>query len=357
MRAVLFGLALASLVSCRDGGPASPASPDPASGPVSTTAVEETPETTFYVSPKGSDVADGRSPATALRTVQRAVELAGGGARVTLLPGAYVEEVAIESRDFGEHPLVLAGEPGAVLDGERRLAIGLQVVDSRGLVVRDLELRNFTDMGINVAFSTSVVLRNLRVHGNGFRSRDPELEGEGFGVNVDGSNDVVIEENEVFANGPFPEIRAAGVFGTGINTYGNNDAVIRRNEVHHNVGGGILVEDSARIVVEENDVYANDLDNSAFQYWDGGLWLDGGSDVVVRGNRFHENLGPGILVSDEEGQRPTGYVLDSNESRENYFGIFIFGFGVCPFPGADVLRLVDNDFSGNSRLDVWCEER
>jgi parallel beta-helix repeat protein len=107
--------------------------------------------------------------------------------------------------------------------------------------------------------------------------------------------------------------------------------------------------------VEDNRVDGNDLDASRFEWWDGGIWLDGGGDVLVRNNQFVNNLGPGIQVSDEDLQSPTGYRLENNTSSGNYFGIYIWNFGECPYPDEDVLTRSGNDFTRNSRQDVWCE--
>jgi hypothetical protein len=46
--------------------------------------------------------------------------------------------------------------------------------------------------------------------------------------------------------------------------------VIRRNHVYDNIGGGMLVEDSFDITVEDSLVEGNDLDASRFEWWDGG---------------------------------------------------------------------------------------
>lgn len=143
--------------------------------------------------------------------------------------------------------------------------------------------------------------------------------------------------------------------GTEINAYGISNSVIRNNRSYDNRGGGILVEDSVQVVVDSNEIYSNDLDVTADEWWDGGIWLDGGRNVTVRNNVFRDNLGPGIQISDEDRQSPTGYVLENNRSNGNYFGIYIWNFGTTGFPPDSVLRLVGNDFSGNSRQDVWIQ--
>ncbi len=91
------------------------------------------------------------------------------------------------------------------------------------------------------------------------------------------------------------------------------------------------------------------------EWWDGGLWVDGGKDVTVRNNIFRDNLGPGIEISDEDDQSPSGYVLENNTSIGNYFGIFIWNFGTDDWPKSSIIKRFGNKFTDNSRQDVWVE--
>lgn len=104
---------------------------------------------------------------------------------------------------------------------------------------------------------------------------------------------------------------------------------------------------------ENNEAYGNDLDASVDEWWDGALWLDGGKNVIIRNNYFHDNLGPGIEISDEDFQNPTGYVLENNRSINNYYGIFIWNFGTNDWPDESIIKRSGNDFSENSIKDVW----
>ena len=127
------------------------------------------------------------------------------------------------------------------------------------------------------------------------------------------------------------------------------------NTSTRNTGGGILVEDSADVLVENNTISDNDLDASIDEWWDGGIWVDGGHDITLRGNTITDNLGPGIEISDEDNQQPYGYLLENNTVTGNYYGIYIWNFTDEGMPGDDVLRMVNNDITGNTRQDVWIE--
>ena len=221
----------------------------------------------------------------------------------------------------------------------------------RHVTFEHLTLRDYTDIGLVVMLSDHITVNNVTVHDNGFAPTIGWVEG--YGMHLDESSNLRIENNDVYRNGPSP--RPFNTAGTSINGYGMRQSVIRNNRSYANNGGGILVEDLIDILVESNQITDNDLDVSADDWWDGGIWLDGGRDVTLRGNIIQNNLGPGIEVSDEDIQRPAGYVLEGNVSTGNYFGIYIWNFGTTEFPPEDVMRLSGNDFSGNSRQDIWID--
>lgn len=327
-----------------------PVSPDNSLPPTPTV------QNAVFVSVSGHDGNDGRSRENAVRTIQRALALIKAGDTILVTSGVYNQQVEIRNRDSSV-PVRIQGEAGAILDGGRQLRFGIRIRDSADVQVSFLEIANYSDSGIAAWYSNRVEFKNLRVHDNGFRNQSSWSDGEGYGIDIQGCRNVLVEGNEAYANGPEPAIRNRGIMGTGINTWGNHDIVIRSNRSHHNIGGGILVEDSTQVLVVSNIVSDNDVDVSAFDWWDAGIWLDGGSDVIIRDNVFTGNLGPGIQISNEEGANPRGYVVEGNTSTRNYFGILMRDFGVCPFPSENILRLNNNNFTGNTRKDIFCQPR
>jgi parallel beta-helix repeat protein len=307
---------------------------------------------TYYVSPQGDDGAGGGTPETAFRTLARALTALQAGDTLSIAAGTYEESLRATLRGAAGSPITLRGDGGTpVLSGGRRLDNGLRLEESAHVVVDNLEIEGYTDIGLTVVLGSDIVLRRLRVHNNGFQPRSAWVEG--YGMHLDESSNLTVEDCDVYANGPAP--RSPIEVGTGINGFALRDSVIRKNRSYANNGGGILVEDSFGVLVEGNEVYGNDLDVSADGWWDGGIWLDGGGDVTISNNVFRDNLGPGIQISDEDRQNPAGYVLEGNVSTGNYYGIFIWNFGGSGFPPASVLRRSGNAISGNARLDVWIE--
>ena len=100
--------------------------------------------------------------------------------------------------------------------GREELATGPGGEGCTGLIVENLEVRNYTDMGIGVYQSTELDIRNLVVHTNGSGVWLESWEIEGYGIAVDESQGCIVEGNNVYEDGPRPG--PWGVLGTGINT-------------------------------------------------------------------------------------------------------------------------------------------
>ena len=320
-------MALASAVACDGGGDESPVGPSdvtvvtPGPAPAPTAPPTTTDQAnSLYVSPTGSDTADGRTSQTALETLARALQIVQPGETVRLLPDVYVESMEVTLRGMPGRPITITGEGGVpVLSENRQLRTGLWCEECAYVRIANLEIRDYRDIGLLVVQSDQVTLDRLRVHHNGF---SPSISWvEGYGLHLDESSNLTIENNEVYHNGPDP--RSPVTVGIGINAFDIRQSVIRNNRSYDNIGGGILVEDSTGVLVEGNTVFDNDLDVTADEWWDGGIWLDGGRDVTIRNNVFRNNRGPGIEISDEDIQRPRGYALENNISTGNYFGIYI----------------------------------
>lgn len=308
-------------------------------------------EPSYYVAVQGHDGNDGQTRETAFRTINRAMEVVQPGDIVLILAGVYHEALTLEGLGNSGASIAFRGESGTVLDGQHTMTIGFWGESCTNLIFENLEIRNYTDIGIGFYKSTHIVMRNLWVHHDGTAPQLVGWEIEGYGIHADESQHVTVEGCEIYQNGPQPV--SPDRRGTGIDTFKCTDCVIRNNHSHGNIGGGILVEDGVNVLVESNDVYANDLDVSADGWWDGGIWVDGGHDVTVRENTFRNNLGPGIQISDEDLQYPYGYVLENNTSTGNYHGIYIWNFGTSGFPPENILRRSNNQITGNTIRDIW----
>ncbi|MCK4275329.1 MAG: DUF1565 domain-containing protein [Phycisphaerae bacterium] len=70
----------------------------------------------YFVDPAGDDTGPG-SARQPFRTIQRALDGAGAGDHIVVTPGVYRERVRFVAGGTPEAPLVLEGQPGAVIDG------------------------------------------------------------------------------------------------------------------------------------------------------------------------------------------------------------------------------------------------
>lgn len=313
--------------------------------------------TFYYVSTTGDDENDGTSQASAFRSIKKAFQSVKAGGTIRVLPGTYFEGLGLQDLGNASASIRLVGFRGIpVFDGEDERTMGIFAEECHNLIFDSLQFQNYTDIGLGISYCNDVVIRDLVIRDNGHAVQLREWELEGYGIHVENSEDVLITRCDVSGNGPNPQIFPDFLMGTGINTYGNRRVRILDNRSYENTGGGILVEDSYDVLVDSNVCINNDCDASVDEWWDGGIWVDGGADVTVRANVFEGNLGCGIEISDEDLQYPTGYVLENNISTGNYFGIYVWGFGTTDWPDSTILRLSGNQFTGNSRLDVWIQE-
>jgi parallel beta-helix repeat protein len=311
----------------------------------------------YYVSNSGDDDNDGLAEVTTFNTIAKALSTVRPGGTVRILPGVYRESIGVQSCGDNGKTITIEGYMGIpVMDGELKNTMGLFFENCNDYVIRNIKIMNYTDIGIGFSNGSKLNMTNLEVAENGHVVQLRDWEIEGYGIHVELSEDVQISYCNVSRNGPDPQIFPDYMMGTGINTFGNSHVRINNNISHDNIGGGMLVEDSYDVIVEDNEVYGNDLDVSSDGWWDGGIWLDGGANVLIRNNFFHDNKGPGIEISDEDLQYPTGYELKNNISTHNYYGILIWNFGSLDWPKESVLKKSGNDFTGNSKQDIWILE-
>ncbi len=310
----------------------------------------------IYVdSEANADAATGTADAP-FPTVAQALCNVSPGQTVRIAAGTYRESVVM-GLFGGDAPIVIQGIPDTqgnlpVFDGENLRTVGLALVESRNITVENIEFRNYLDEGAYVLTGADITLRGNRFIENGRTSADPDVDGEGFGLRVDGTQTVVIENNEAVDNGPAAERVAQGTLGTGLDTFGAQNATIRGNHAHHNIGGGMLVEDSESVLVENNTIDHNQLDAGG-DYWDGAIWVDGGHNVTLKNNTITDNAGPGLQISDEDNQQPDGYVVENNVITGNFWGLYLWNFGTKDLPPETVVRFMGNTIENNTRRDFW----
>lgn len=284
---------------------------------------------TVYVSLNGSNSNDGLSEGAALRSVQIACDRLDDGDTLIILPGTYHQSFYFDNERFRKTVKIL-GEGEVIFDGEHSDYYALTIEGSRGIIVSNIEVRNYNMTGINVLGSNSIVIQDCTTINNGGDSTEWTWYNEGYGINAKYSSNVIIRRNIVMENGPNPEITAQyGSLGTGINTYELENSQIVDNITRDNRGGGILVEDGFNVVVTGNEStghraksYLIPSQPELGQWWCGGIWIDGGSNITVRNNTFSDNIA-GVYISNIDEQVCYGFLVDDNTVSNNRYGMYI----------------------------------
>lgn len=322
-------------------------------------ACSENTGVTYYVSPNGSDDNSGTEIDEPLLTVQRGIDSLDSGDKLIILPGVYNEACYFDSEEYDEL-VTIEGKSGAILDGKGIEYEGLIIECSSNIRVSGLEVRNYKCAGINVLDSSNIIVSDNKVHDNGFDSSDYEWDHEGYGINLKYSENTVTDGNIVYANGPSHEIiDKFGKLGTGINTYELYDSQIINNKIYDNRGGGILIEDGIDIIATGNtsknhrvEAYYDPKYPEEGKWWCGGIWIDGGSLVLVSNNSFVDNKA-GILISNFDEQEPYGYEIKKNKLSFNYYGIEIMDF--TPPLDKNVINIVNNKYHKNKH-DLYFDD-
>ncbi len=300
------------------------------------------PNTSFYVSPGGSDSNPGTQMAP-WRTVQHAADTAGAGNTVNVRSGVYEELVSINaSGNATDGFITIRSYPGetAVLDASHFTPSGRQAVvtihNQSYVRIEGLEIRNFrtaehrlSPLGISViGYGSHIELLKNDVHHieQTFDGRDaPGRGGNGFGIAVYGTDaktpitDLIIDGNEVH------HLKTGSSESLVVNGNVTNFR-ITHNIVHDNNNIGIDVigfehtapdpaVDQARDgVVSGNLVYnIHSRGNPAYQNEENsdGIYVDGGTRIMIEQNIMHDD-DFGIELASEHKDRATSYITARN---------------------------------------------
>lgn len=344
--------------STTGGGTASPTPPAPPGGSNTSGSPITTPtyKRVWVVSPTGNDSAAGTDTAP-LKTISRAITLAGPGELVRVLAGTYRERVLISGSvrsGTTDAPITLQGV------GMPRLSPGSQsgaqmVVEKPNWIIRgfNIDLENRPAFG--VAFTSNLqgtVLADSEIHNanysagvsfhysaNGARLENNHIHhiiidgDDAHGVLVQPTaRNITIRNNNIHDNsgdaiqcysedGSVPGAPADGVLIEGNDLYSNIEqsldiktcynVTVRRNKMHHarfytgrGGNGAMVVHMSAKnILIEDNDFY----DSGVAIGVGGNHYGPVPSGVVIRRNFIHDMItdggmtGGGLIMANSTG--------------------------------------------------------
>ena len=337
----------------------------------------------FYVSTTGSDSNPG-TISSPWRTIQHAANSVQAGDTVYVRGGVYNESVSISvSGSVIAGPITFQTYPGeqAIIDGTGLVPStsgtqGLINIANQSYVsIQGFEIRNYqtssasaTPAGIWVSGSGSnIQILNNQIHNIVTTS---ETTGNAFGIAVYGTavpaslDSVTINGNQVYA------LRTGN--SESVNVDGNvTNFVITNNVVHDNDNIGIDVigfegvsPDPAYDYARNGTVAGNTIYNiSAInnpgegnQYDANGIYVDGGSQVVIERNLIH-NVDIGIEMASEHTGHVTSFVTARNNLVywSNSVGVTIGGYA-SNVGGTDHCTIANNTLFQNDTKNTGSGE-
>lgn len=260
-----------------------------------------------------------------------AVRMARAGDRVLVATGVHRGPMIVIER-----PLVLEGEPGAILDGSG--ATHILRIDADSVTVRGLTLRNVTVSHVEdrAAIRVGAVM--------GCRIENNRVERAFFGIYLAGADGCVVTGNQLIGAGGTEDLT-----GNGIHLWTARGTVIRNNTISGHRDGIYLefahgthvvgntstenVRYGLHFMTAEDCVY----ERNVFRRNQAGVAVMYTKRVTMVGNEFADNWGPssfGLLLKEIYDSR-----LDSNRFARNTTALLA--------DGATRLSATGNDFADN----------
>lgn len=295
-------------------------------------------------------------PGAEYATIAGALADARAGDTVRVAPGVYRERLVVE------HPVVLIGGPGVVIDGEGRGTVVTLLARAtlQGFVIRGSGASlDREDAGIMVRADSCVISGNT-------------LEDVLFGIYLKGSNGNAVTDNRITGKD-----RPLGRRGDGIRLWYSHDDRFERNSVRRT--RDVVIYFSHGLRFRKNRIESGRYglhymysDHNLFEWNefvdnDVGAFLMYSSDIALRHNVFSRaggSSGFGIGLKDADRidvadnlivQNQVGIYLDNSphavEVRNSFRGntIAYNDAAISPLPSVHDNDFVENTFTGNVR--------
>jgi hypothetical protein len=289
----------------------------------------------YYVDgAQGNDNNDGKTLATAWKTIQKSFNTAVAGSTVMIKGGTYYEQLTVRVSGTAGNPITFTNYNGeqVIIDGSRISGTTiLTIADRKYLIFSNLTVQNITKnnaMGILVSASKSggasdltfrnVVLKNINWTSNASTTPNDDQNAQpfiAFGYGAAQANaitNLVIDSCE-FAN------NITG-YSEALSLDGNIDGfTITNNKVHDNTNIGIAaighygVSSNSAVDQARNGLIRGNIcfNNKAGYATSAGIYVDGGKDIKIDRNITYQN-GYGIEVGHEENGTASNITVTNN---------------------------------------------
>ena len=229
-------------------------------------------------------------------TISLGLDAVVPGGTVNVEAGTYTEQITISK------PLTVTGADGAVLDGTTLLAewtTGVKI-KSGNVTFNNIDVTNFTQVGIVVGYEASVPGSLQNVHITNSKISNIQSGNHGFGIYVGYQSEdfkrptppkltdfldysgLLIEGNEI-ENADSSSLVLQSITGT------PGTIIVRNNYIHDGENDGIWIDSARNIIIQDNTLLRN-MDGiyissygDAFQGVVGGNWIYDWSNQQLNG--------------------------------------------------------------------------
>lgn len=291
-------------------------------------------------------------------SIQAALDKAPPGAIVRVMAGTYREKIKI-ARDN----ITLQGENGAILDyGGTNVSGGaIQISDRQNVRIEGFEIRNIRGGSTPTAIRVDGASRNIFIVNNDIHH--VESSSNAHAIGVFGTKSTAIQ-NVVIAGNKVHDLKLGQSEAVVLN--GNVDGFkILKNKIYNSdniaidiIGGegvGRAGIDRARNgLISGNEI--SNIDSRRNPTYRSacaaGIYVDGGSDVVIEDNVV-KNANYGIeLASERRGWKTERIQVRRNRLESNNLAGISLGGGSNSNGGVHEVTIENNDFANNARA-IW----
>ncbi|MBX4197952.1 peptidoglycan-binding protein [Candidatus Parcubacteria bacterium] len=260
-----------------------PVIPTPAPTP---TPVPQTGTDLYYVATTGSDTNDGRSSATAWRTLKKAADTIPAGATVIVASGNYTGFSTSRSGTATARK-IFSAQLGATINVGTSASDGINLEGASYITIEGFTIVGMAHTGIRSVQNTGVIIRNNTV------------DQTAYVAILTGFSDNVLVEGNTTSNGK------NGIY------IGNtsDNPIVRGNTVFNNTKNGIHMNGDVSLggrgtivnaLIENNVVStSNTVDGG------GALNMDGVLNSRIQNNLFYNNRGQGIVLFKGDSSSPS----------------------------------------------------
>ncbi len=291
-------------------------------------------------------------------SIQSAMDRAPAGAIIRVMPGTYRERLRITKDN-----ITLQGEQGAILDYSGTSISGgaIQISDRQNVRIEGFEIRNIRGGSTPTAIRVDGASRNISIINNDIHH--VESSSNAHAIGVFGTKSTAIQ-NVVIAGNRVHDLKLGQSEAVVLN--GNVDGFkILQNKIYNTdniaidiIGGegvGRAGIDRARngLIARNEITNVDSRRNPTYRSaCAAGIYVDGGSDVIIEENVV-KNANYGIeLASERRGWRTERIQVRRNRLESNNLAGISLGGGSSSNGGVHEVTIEGNEFKSNAR-GIW----